>query len=133
MNWHKTASSDFLMCLFAEDRRGLSDRSFLRVQNFADAEPWRTLLARNSPDALSPEIPIFLAQGEADTLVLPPVTRDYMARLCRAGSMVQLYWMPGVGHLYAARDSALTAIDWITNRFRGAPAPTSCNVGREGH
>jgi acetyl esterase/lipase len=114
-------------------RRGPSralDRSFLRVRNFANTEPWRTLLAQNTLGALSPDIPIFLAQGDADNLVLPPVTLDYMARLCRAGSMVQMYWMPGVGHLYAGRNSAPMAIDWIIDRFQGAPVPTNCNVGR---
>lgn len=117
-------------------RRGPSralDRSFLRVQNFADAEPWRTLLAHNTPGTLPPDIPVFLAQGGDDNLVLPRVTKNYMARLCRAGDMVQLYWMPKVGHLYAGRDSAPTAIEWMTDRFRGAPAPTSCHVGREGY
>jgi acetyl esterase/lipase len=116
-------------------RRGPSralDRSFLRVQIFADAEPWRTLLAQNTPGVLPSAIPIFLAQGDADDLVRPPVTWDYMARLCRAGDVVQLYRMPKVNHLYAGRDSAPAAIEWMTDHFRGAPAPTSCNVSREG-
>ena len=68
-------------------------RRFLSVKNLASIEPYRSLLARNTPGTLSPDIPILIAQGLADTLVLPPVTKDYVTRLCRAGSRVKyLLW-----------------------------------------
>jgi len=104
------------------------DRSFLKVNNFTDVEPWRDLLASNTPGTLPPTIPIFLAQGTKDPLVLPQVTQSYMARLCKAGSPVQFDSMPNVGHLFAGRDSAPAAIAWIAARFVGTPAPTSCNA-----
>lgn len=104
------------------------DGSFLKVNNFADVEPWRDLLASNTPGTLPPTIPIFLAQGTTDNLVLPKVTQDYMATLCKAGSRVQWYPVPGVGHLFVARDSATAAINWIQGRFAGTPAPNSCSV-----
>ena len=56
------------------ERRGPSqalERSFLTVDNLAEREPWRSLLARNTPGTLPPSIPVFLAQGEPDKLVLP--------------------------------------------------------------
>ena len=111
------------------ERRGPSrelDRSFLSVNNLADRQPWRGLLARNTPGRLPPDIPIFLAQGSTDTLVLPRVTQDYRARLCQAGSRVEFDLVPGVGHLFVARDAAPAAIDWIGERFAGAPAPSNC-------
>jgi len=112
-------------------RRGPSrqlDRRFLKVNNFTDVEPWRDLLASNTPGTLSPTIPIFLAQGTTDNLVLPNVTEDYMAALCKAGSRVQWYPVQGVGHLFVARDSAAAAINWIEARFAGTPAPNSCSL-----
>lgn len=104
------------------------DRSFLRVNNFADREPWRSLLARNTPGTLPPAIPIFLAQGSGDNLVLPPVTLNYRGKLCRAGSKVQLYMVPGAGHAFIARDSAGVAVQWMADRFGGRPAPDNCGL-----
>jgi hypothetical protein len=69
---------------------------------------------------------VFLAQGGADQLVRPEITRDYMARLCAAGSKVRLHWMPDVGHATAGRDSADAAAAWMSARFDGAPVPDDC-------
>ncbi|WP_244539695.1 lipase family protein [Methylobacterium sp. 174MFSha1.1] len=113
------------------ERRGPSkalDRSFLSVDDLADREPWRALLARNTPGPLPPRIPVFLAQGAADTLVLPRVTQDYREQLCRAGSRVEYDLVPGVGHLSIAREAAPAALDWIGDRFAGAPAPSNCGA-----
>ena len=41
-------------------------KSFLRVDNLAEREPWRRLLEENSPAPLPSDIPVFLAQGSAD-------------------------------------------------------------------
>ncbi|GLS43113.1 alpha/beta fold hydrolase [Methylobacterium brachythecii] len=104
------------------------DRSFLTVDNLAQREPWRSLLARNTPGTLPPRIPIFLAQGSDDTLVLPRVTLDYRTKLCRAGSRVEFDLVPGVGHLSIAKDAAPAAIDWIADRFAGQAAPSNCGA-----
>jgi acetyl esterase/lipase len=110
-------------------RRGPSralTRSFLKVHNVSDIEPWHSLLVSNSPGPLPPTIPFFLAQGTKDPLVLPSVTQAYLAKLCRAGSPVQFDSLPNVGHLFAARDSAKSAIPWLTARFQHAPPPNTC-------
>jgi len=111
------------------ERRGPSkklDQSFLMVGNLSDLEPWRDLLASNTPGQLPPSIPVFLAQGMKDTLVRPAVTESYMQGLCKTGSTVQWHPVPGAGHLFVARDSAGAAIDWIGGRFAGSPAPSDC-------
>lgn len=111
------------------ERRGPSkdlQQSFLQEENFTDLEPWRSLLARNTPKTLPPSIPVFLAQGMKDTLVPPSVTENYMQELCKAGTAVQWYPVPNAGHLFVARDSARATIDWIGGRFAGLPAPSSC-------
>lgn len=101
-------------------------RSFLRVNDFASQEPWRSLLKENSPGVLPRGLPVFLAQGTADNLVIPSITVDYRNVLCHAGSAVDLRMLPGVTHLFAARDSATAAIAWMADRFGGAPAPSNC-------
>jgi acetyl esterase/lipase len=101
-------------------------KTFLSVPNPLDLEPWRSLAARNTPGVLPSDIPVFLSQGEDDKLVRPNVTKDYMRRLCEAGSSVQLVMVPGVSHGFIARDSASRAVDWLSDRFAGADPPDDC-------
>ena len=112
-------------------RRGPSRKlaqSFLKEKDFANLPPWRALLTKNTPAALSPSIPVFLAQGTKDNVVVPSVTRNYLAKLCAVGSPVTMVWLPGVSHLFAARDSADAAIAWMADRFAGTPAPSNCGA-----
>jgi acetyl esterase/lipase len=103
-------------------------QEFLTVANPAAVEPWRSLLARNTPGPLPAAIPVFLAQGSTDGLVRPAVTRAYMQRLCRAGSRVSMLVMPNVNHGFAGRDSAGAAVGWMADRFAGRPAPSDCGA-----
>lgn len=102
------------------------NQTFLIVDNPAALEPWRSLLVRNSPGTLPPSIPVFIAQGSADALVRPQVTRSYVQRLCRAGSRVRFVVIPNGNHAFAGRDSAAAAVQWMTDRFAGQPAPNDC-------
>ena len=101
-------------------------QQFLRVDDITRVEPWRSLLLENIPGTLPADIPVFVAQGDADRLVLPAVTQAYVKRLCYAGSKVQYLSLPGVKHGWAGADGALPAIAWIADRFDGVPAPDSC-------
>jgi acetyl esterase/lipase len=112
-------------------RRGPTEalkRSFLRIDNLSEREPWRRLLDENSPGPLPSDIPAFLAQGSADGLVRPSVTEAYRARLCRNGNRVEFLLLPGVGHAFIARDAANAAVAWMAGRFAGEPAPTNCGA-----
>ena len=102
------------------------ETSFLSVKNPTDLEPWRSLAAANTPGPLPTDVPLFIAQGSADNLVRPEVTRDYVARACRSGDKVRLLMLPGVGHGFAGRDAAPAAVDWIAARFAGEPPPDDC-------
>ena len=104
------------------------EKSFLRVNNPADQEPWRRLLEENSPGVLPSDIPVFLAQGSADRLVRPSVTEAYRARLCGNGNRVEFVLMARVGHAFIARDVAQAAVAWMAGRFAGEPAPTNCGT-----
>ncbi len=71
-------------------------------------------------------MPLFVAQGTADQLVRPEVTRDYVARACRAGEKVTFLSLPGVGHGFAASKAARPAVDWMAARFAGEAPPSDC-------
>ena len=102
------------------------EQHFLSVPNIAAVQPWRSLAMRNTPGTLSPQIPLFLAQGTTDNIVRPEVTRAYMQRQCKAGGKVAMMWVPNVGHGFVARDSADAAVAWMMDRFAGRPVPSDC-------
>ena len=104
------------------------EQHFLSVPNIAIVEPWQSLALRNTPGTLSPQIPLFLAQGTTDNIVRPDITRAYMQQQCKAGGQVSMMWVPGVGHGFVARDSANAAVGWMMDRFAGRPAPSDCGV-----
>jgi acetyl esterase/lipase len=114
-------------------RRMITGRSlghaFLSVSDFSKLEPWRSMLALNSPGPLPRGVPLFIAQGDADGLVRPDVTRAYAERQCAAGGAVRLLMLPGVSHGFAGRDGAAPAMAWIADRFAGIPAPSDCAGG----
>ena len=102
------------------------EQTFLSVGNIATVEPWRSLAMHNTPGPLSPQIPLFLAQGTTDNIVRPEVTRAYAQQQCKAGSKVTMMWVPGVGHGLVARDSANAAVGWMMDRFAGRGVPSDC-------
>jgi len=101
-------------------------QQFLSVKDITTIEPWKSLLEQNEAGTLPPELPVFIAQGAADRLVLPAVTQAYVQRLCEAGSRVDYVELPGVHHGFIGSDSAVQAVDWMADRFEGKPAPDSC-------
>lgn len=101
-------------------------KQFLSVNDLTALEPWHSLLAENIPGTLPRDVPVFVAQGGADRLVLPPVTRAYVQKLCDAGSRVEYLELPGVHHGMIAHDAQAQAVDWITDRFEHSPAPSTC-------
>jgi acetyl esterase/lipase len=58
--------------------------------------------------------------------VNPAITKRFGEALCAQGVRVSFVALPGVTHTFAARDSAAAALNWMTDRFRGAPAPSDC-------
>ena len=102
------------------------EEHFLTVKQPADIEPWHSLLERNTAQALPPDVPVFLAQGTADQIIRPDVTRGYMDKLCKAGSKVKMVILPDIGHGRAAQASTMEAVGWIADRFADAAAPTDC-------
>jgi pimeloyl-ACP methyl ester carboxylesterase len=99
---------------------------FLTAKGPAAIEPWHSLLVKNTPGTLLPEIPVFVAQGARDQIVRPTITQAYVALLCGARNKVKMLTLPNIGHGRAAQASALAAVDWITDRFAGTPPPDDC-------
>lgn len=114
--------SDFIK--LDRDEQAL-ERQFLKIDPLEHPR-LRAIMANNTPQPPPPHIPVFIAQGSEDTLVRPHITREFMDRLCRSGNNVKLHVISGGSHMFSGRDSAYQAVEWMTHRFRGAPAPNDC-------
>jgi acetyl esterase/lipase len=108
-----------------KNEKPLQTRRFLKIDPFK-TEPWKGIMVRNSPGQAPAGAPVFIAQGTADTTVNPQVTKRFAKALCAQGTRVTFVELPGVSHIFVARDSAPNAIRWMNDRFRGVPAPSSC-------
>lgn len=101
-------------------------QAFLSVPDIAAVEPWKRLLRQNIPGLPPPAVPLFIAQGLADTLVRPAVTQAYRQQACAQRSAVRWLALPKVGHGFIGRDSAAQATQWIGDRLAGRAAPSDC-------
>lgn len=107
------------------DEKRLEKRAFLKVDPTSVAS-WRAIMDRNTPGQSASAAPIFLAQGTADEVVRPHITRKFMETACQHGTRVKLHVLAGGTHMFAGRDSAYAAVSWIGDRFHGKAAPSDC-------
>lgn len=79
---------------------------------------------RLSPDV--PRIPVFMWHSATDPLVPFWDAEETARRYCREGAA--LTWEPGVApeHLIGAVEKLPAALDWLQQRFDGAPAGAAC-------
>jgi acetyl esterase/lipase len=110
----------------AELQQLLEDSAPLTGQPVTPDQRWRAELAENDPQAGPSPVPVFLAQGDQDPVIVPALTRAFARRLCRARVPVRYLAMPGVDHYTAAVRSAPAAAAWIADRFAGMGAPDDC-------
>lgn len=87
--------------------------------------PWSQIIQSNTPRFVTPGVPVFIAQGTNDVVVLPAITRDFARRLCRGGTPVQLVEM-STDHLGVATRSADQIMNWAAARFARQPARNDC-------
>lgn len=93
-----------------------------------DNASWRRALEDQTPEPLPASMPVFIAQGTADQVVLPWPNAIVEEQWCAAGSTIDVLWMGGVNHQDAAKAGGPAAYAWIADRFAGRPAPRSCDV-----
>ncbi|WP_265519833.1 lipase family protein [Nitratireductor luteus] len=106
-------------------RERVLQHGFLKA-DLTTTEPWKSLIAENTPAPDTGGVPLFLAQGSADTIVDPQLTVDYAQAVCRKGLAVYLDWQEGVTHDLIGAKSADQAAVWLAERFAGTRAPDNC-------
>lgn len=89
-------------------------------------EPWATLLKENSAGGFPIGVPVFIAQGLADTLVVPAATENYVAQLCKAGEDVTFDTYPGITHGLIAQVAVPKLLGFFADVMHDKKAPESC-------
>ena len=92
-----------------------------------DVASWRARIVQNTPPAPA-GVPVFVAQGLKDDVVLPPTTAQLEQDWCRRGVKISVNWYPDATHFTVTAQSASSAVDWMAARFAGSPAPDTCGT-----
>lgn len=93
-----------------------------------DLPEWQEAMREQSPPPMPSDMPVFIAQGTADEVVLPWPNAIISQDWCRAGSTLSMLWMGDVNHEQAAHVGGPTAFQWIYERFAGLPASSTCSL-----
>lgn len=93
-----------------------------------DQGPLAQRLEQNVP-RLPISAPLLIAQGLADTLVLPGAQRAYVDSLCAAGQQVDYRTFAGQDHISVVSPGSPLPdelVRWTADRFAGLPAGDTC-------
>lgn len=96
--------------------------------NPLDSPPWAEFIAAQTPPPLPAEVPVFMAQGTSDQVVLAAPNASLEREWCAAGSSLTTLWLGDVGHMQAAIAAGPAAIAWLAERFAGAPSSSTCGA-----
>jgi len=94
----------------------------------SETEPWASLLAENSPGAAPIHAPLLVVQGEADTLIRPQSSADFVSHACAIGTPARYLPVPGATHGSIALRTAGTVVRWFQDALAGDELPTSCRA-----
>lgn len=102
-------------------------RARLKNVDLGRITPWKDIARDNSPAPRDYGVPFLIAQNDADVIVAPEVTREFVRKLCRDNARLRYISINSKGgHPTSAADSAAETLDWIDARFAGKPAPSDC-------
>jgi alpha-beta hydrolase superfamily lysophospholipase len=100
----------------------------LRNVDLAAAPRWGALMAQNSVTPGGLTMPLLIAQGSADVIVAPAVTRSFVDQLCARRATVTFLQLQGGDHVSVGKSASGDALRWFRDRFAGRPAPSSCRT-----
>ncbi|HEY5840508.1 MAG TPA: lipase family protein [Mycobacterium sp.] len=118
------------LCLLGQHSQ-LHDQALGLVGNYirsdpATTEPWATMLAENTPGATPLGVPLFVAQGETDALVLLSATEGFVSKQCAAGAHVVFKTFPDTGHGTIALKATPDVVSFFGDVLAGNPPASTC-------
>lgn len=87
---------------------------------------WAAAISANEPGGVRIPAPVLIVHGDRDEIVPVATSAKLLTRMCAAKTKVQRRVFPGQDHTGAALASIFDVNLWITARFSGLPASTSC-------
>ena len=117
------------LCLLS-DTKAIHDITGPLVGGFitsdpATTEPWKTILTENSAGGQPLGMPVYIAQGLDDKLVIPEATAGYVKELCAAGESVQFDEFAGITHALVALTATPAVLSFFAAVEKG-DAPSNC-------
>jgi len=98
----------------------------LRTVDLAASPRWAALMQQNSVTPTGLSMPLLIAQGSADAIVAPAVTRSFVDRLCAQRANVRFLPIEGGDHVSVGKRAADVAVRWFGDRFAARPARSEC-------
>jgi pimeloyl-ACP methyl ester carboxylesterase len=95
----------------------------LRPSNPTALATLRGYLQKTSLPQGPAQAPMLVIYGGRDSLIPPAWTNRALERACKMGDVIQIQMQPDKGN---GQIDPLTALDWIGERFKDAPAPNDC-------
>ena len=102
-------------------------QSYFAVDPTTNAQ-WAHVFTAETPPPLPAGLPILVAQGTADPVVIPSTTALLQQRWCAAGSELTMDWLGGIGHNKAGEVAGPGAVTFLAAAFDGHPAAGTCEV-----
>ena len=91
-------------------------------------QPWKRLLAANTPGSVATDDPVLIVHSKADESVLIAQSAKLLARLCTAGQVVERRVLPAGTHVAAAVPAYADGFDWLDGLTRGIEPVDSCDA-----
>ncbi|MCX8126578.1 MAG: lipase family protein, partial [Dehalococcoidia bacterium] len=85
---------------------------------------WRKVAEENTPSPPG-DIPVFIVQGLADSVVLPNTTALLAERFYAASSPLTVAWLADLDHFEAPKVGWPLVNTWLQQRFAGVPATST--------
>jgi pimeloyl-ACP methyl ester carboxylesterase len=92
----------------------------------ATTEPWATLLRENTPGKSALTVPLLVAQGDTDTLVVPSTTAAFVAHECSIGTKVTALHIPKTGHGLVALRALPSVMSFFAHPEANVAAAPAC-------
>lgn len=95
--------------------------------NPLESPAWASVVNEQTPPPMPADMPVLVAQGTTDDVVLASPNAKLQRTWCDAGSTLTMLWMGEIGHLAAAKTAGPQVVTWLSERFDGATAKPDCD------
>lgn len=101
-------------------------------QQFFSANPmqnsgWYQTSTDQTPETAKINVPVYIAQGMNDTVVLPNTTALLVQNLCKTNTQITTNWLGNTNHLQVAEEAGPSLVGWFQDRFDNVALSSDCS------